>query len=91
VWVPDGFKELAFVRQVAEHPRGKTTIDVTDMQQKKLDASVFELPKGYQVMQGGPGGPPHGMPPGAKMPPGMKMPPGSQAPADKGGDDTKDK
>lgn len=92
LWVPEGSKEIALVRQVSKSAERTVTLDVLDFKKTSLPDSHFAVPEGYQEMSGmmggpgmggpgmGPGEPGRGGPRNLKLPPGVKLPPGTQLP-----------
>ncbi|MDX2053597.1 MAG: DUF4412 domain-containing protein [Polyangiaceae bacterium] len=88
-------KSLPLRAVVFKDGKEKLRMELTRLEQKKMDAALFEAPAGYAVLSleeaiqgfmagamgraGMPAGAAMGMPAGAGLPPGMKMPPGMPA------------
>jgi hypothetical protein len=78
VWTPDGFGEVALVRQVTTAPGRTTTIDVLELQKAEQPAAEFELPSDYSDLRERRQRMSPVMPP--RVPP--RRPPGTEQPDD---------
>ncbi len=65
LWIPQGVKGFAMVKQVSKSASRTTTLDVLDFKETSLDDALFAAPadftdmsKGFGPMMGGPGGRP---------------------------------
>jgi len=59
LWIPQGVKGFALVRQVTQMPERTATLDVLDLKETSLADSLFTPPADYTDVSGkmGPGGP----------------------------------
>ena len=68
IWHPKTLKKLPFVRMTMQGARGGGQIDLSNIQEKTLDAKLFVVPDGYKKRES-PAMPPHA--PAGALPPGF--------------------